>query len=315
MSKLLINEPPLQVLPSLAVAFGNLNMAVMLQQIHYWISDPRAPERDGRRWHYATYAKWREQFPWLAEVSIRKLMIKLEETKIVISTQPNEHKGDSTKWYTIDYEALENLGLQSIIPPIQSIVPSDKKDHPLRSKVSELVKEEETTKESTKENSSRVRVPASLNTFLEFQVDPPKQGPVCDVVEEMMKIGIEQGRATHLVQNRLLTDIKDAIEITNARAKSNPPAYFEQALARKWKLPRQTEQKGTPKESATSNTSVVETQKRIEAMKAQETIKESPAAIQACSERMKDMRKLLAEATIANRASIKSHQPEHRGAS
>jgi hypothetical protein len=32
-SSLLINEPPLQVLPSLAVALKNINEAVMLQQV------------------------------------------------------------------------------------------------------------------------------------------------------------------------------------------------------------------------------------------------------------------------------------------
>ena len=35
MSKLLINEHPLQVLPSLATKIG-LNEAIVLQQIHYW---------------------------------------------------------------------------------------------------------------------------------------------------------------------------------------------------------------------------------------------------------------------------------------
>ena len=33
---LLISEPPLQVLPSLAVKIG-LNEAIVLQQIHYWL--------------------------------------------------------------------------------------------------------------------------------------------------------------------------------------------------------------------------------------------------------------------------------------
>ena len=36
MSRLLIDEPPLQVLPSLAREIG-LNEAIMLQQIHYWL--------------------------------------------------------------------------------------------------------------------------------------------------------------------------------------------------------------------------------------------------------------------------------------
>ncbi len=36
MSKLLINENPIMIIPSLALKMG-LNEAVVLQQIHYWI--------------------------------------------------------------------------------------------------------------------------------------------------------------------------------------------------------------------------------------------------------------------------------------
>lgn len=49
MSKLLIEEPPLQVLPSLAVTIG-LNEAIIIQQIHYWLRDSRnGIEHEGRR--------------------------------------------------------------------------------------------------------------------------------------------------------------------------------------------------------------------------------------------------------------------------
>ncbi|MDQ1000403.1 hypothetical protein QFZ28_000803 [Neobacillus niacini] len=37
MSTLLINEAPLMIVPSLAVKIG-MNEAVVLQQIHYWLS-------------------------------------------------------------------------------------------------------------------------------------------------------------------------------------------------------------------------------------------------------------------------------------
>ena len=39
MSRLLINEPPLIVLPSLAKEIG-LNEAIIVQQIQYWLSAP-----------------------------------------------------------------------------------------------------------------------------------------------------------------------------------------------------------------------------------------------------------------------------------
>ncbi|WLF74824.1 hypothetical protein Q3V38_08385 [Limosilactobacillus fermentum] len=45
---LLIEEPPLQVLPSLAKSIG-LNEAIVLQQIHYWIRKSNNL-KDGHKW-------------------------------------------------------------------------------------------------------------------------------------------------------------------------------------------------------------------------------------------------------------------------
>ncbi|EDT3088997.1 replication protein RepO, partial [Salmonella enterica subsp. enterica serovar Newport] len=62
MSNLLINESPLQVLPTLACAIG-LNEAVIVQQMHYWMKDSQH-FYDGRRWIYNSVASWQKQFPF-----------------------------------------------------------------------------------------------------------------------------------------------------------------------------------------------------------------------------------------------------------
>lgn len=41
MSKLLINEQPLQFLPTLAKVLGNSDKALILQQIQYWLNNPK----------------------------------------------------------------------------------------------------------------------------------------------------------------------------------------------------------------------------------------------------------------------------------
>ena len=51
---LLISEPPLQVLPSLAVKIG-LNEAIILQQVHYWLLKSNNI-RDGYKWVYNSYS-------------------------------------------------------------------------------------------------------------------------------------------------------------------------------------------------------------------------------------------------------------------
>lgn len=101
---LLINEPPLQVLPSLAKRVG-LNEAILLQQLHFrsLISNNI---RDGHKWVYKTYEEFREnEFPFWSIDTIKRTIRKLEKEGYVISTSAyNRMKMDKTKWYRIDYE-------------------------------------------------------------------------------------------------------------------------------------------------------------------------------------------------------------------
>jgi len=105
MSKLLINENPLLILPSLALKIG-LNEAILLQQIHYWLVSSQH-EWEGRKWIYNTYKQWQLQLPFLSESTIKRTIKSLEEKGYVISGNFNRHKMDKTKWYTINYEMLE----------------------------------------------------------------------------------------------------------------------------------------------------------------------------------------------------------------
>ncbi len=107
-SRLLISEPPLLVLPSLAVLVG-LNEALLLQQLHYWLLQS-GKERDGRRWIYNTYDEWHGQLPFWSVRTIRRIVGELEGKNLVLSTtRYNAQKVDQTKWYTLDYAELDRL--------------------------------------------------------------------------------------------------------------------------------------------------------------------------------------------------------------
>lgn len=111
MSKLLIQESPLQFQPSLAVAIG-INEAIVLQQIHYWISNPKNKgyEQDGYKWVYNTYAEWKEtNFPFWSENTIQRVFASLEEKGLVVSIQPMKSRYDRTKYYRIDYTKLDGI--------------------------------------------------------------------------------------------------------------------------------------------------------------------------------------------------------------
>lgn len=116
MSKLLIDEPPLQVLPRLAVAIG-LHEAIILQQIHYWLEINKKVGRNyknGHYWTFNSYNAWQEQFPFMSERTIRRSIGNLRKQKLLITANLSPHKFDNTLWYRINYDAVSSLELVSV---------------------------------------------------------------------------------------------------------------------------------------------------------------------------------------------------------
>jgi hypothetical protein len=111
-SNLLISEPPLQVLPSLAKAIG-LNEAIVVQQLHYWLINPKAGvERNGIKWIYNTYEEWQEQnFPFWSTKTIQRVFTSLENAGYVIAEQLDADKWERRKFYTLDYDKLSSLNV------------------------------------------------------------------------------------------------------------------------------------------------------------------------------------------------------------
>lgn len=107
MSNLLINESPLQVLPTLACAIG-LNEAVIVQQMHYWMKDSQH-FYDGRRWIYNSVASWQKQFPFWSEATIKRALGSLESQGVIVSGNYNRDPRDRSKWYSINYVILSTI--------------------------------------------------------------------------------------------------------------------------------------------------------------------------------------------------------------
>ncbi len=125
MSKLLISESPLQVLPSLAVAIG-LNEAIVLQQIHYWlVTKPRA--HDGKPWVYNSVPEWKQQFPFWSEPTIRRILNRLRDLGILEVANLSPEPQDRTLWYTINYNNLpsDHIDQMPVDHLINLITPSD----------------------------------------------------------------------------------------------------------------------------------------------------------------------------------------------
>lgn len=102
---LLIDEPPLQVLPSLAKELNSVDKAIMLQQIHYW-SLRSTNIHDGHKWVYNTVKSWHDQFSWLSEKTVQRYLKQLEDDSYLITSNFNKAKFDRTKWYRINYDKM-----------------------------------------------------------------------------------------------------------------------------------------------------------------------------------------------------------------
>ena len=106
--KLLIHELPLLILPTLAQTIG-LEEAILLQQLHFRLTH-QGQERDGKRWYCQSYTNWAKQLPFWSESKIKRLFLKLEKEGFIQSTNKyNTFFVDRTKWYSIEYHALDAL--------------------------------------------------------------------------------------------------------------------------------------------------------------------------------------------------------------
>ncbi|MCM3770211.1 hypothetical protein [Priestia aryabhattai] len=107
MSKLLLKDQPLIVLPALAVKVG-VNGALFLQQLHYWL-EKSVNVQDGYTWVYNTNQQWLQQFPFWSLSTIQRIISKLEKEGLIIKGKYNRSKFNNTVWYRIDYKKLEEL--------------------------------------------------------------------------------------------------------------------------------------------------------------------------------------------------------------
>lgn len=186
--KLLIDDSPLQVLPKLAVAIG-LNEAIMLQQIHFWLRAFEKTEnqqhfKQGKWWVWNSYEQWREDnFPFWSVRTVKRIAKKLIELELVISNKFNPKSTDQTKWYTIDYDALDKLS-QSTVTECHSPSGQDVTLHSDNVSLSTVYTE--TNTETTTKTTTDADAPGGEST----DEKPPVQEPAFTVQSPELKEGV-----------------------------------------------------------------------------------------------------------------------------
>lgn len=119
MSTLLINDRPIMFLPRLAIVLESVERAIILQQIHWLLLQPKTGKIvDGYKWVWGSYPEWCEEyFPMWKPQNLAKHIRKLEEIGVLVSAELNAKEHDHTKHYRIDYthERLQSIVYSSIV--------------------------------------------------------------------------------------------------------------------------------------------------------------------------------------------------------
>jgi hypothetical protein len=185
MSNLLIKEPPLQVLPTLAKLIG-LNEAIILQQLHYWVENKNSAgeiDDDGNKWIYNSYPEWKkDNFPFWSVSTIKRAFLNLEKGKLVISAQLKANQRDMTKYYRINYELLDTMQEFNVTPSI----------HAKRSDVNHIP--ETTPRVVKKEKKAATPQPPEIILFREVVKHYPKQAQRELVIGAIQKIALRLQR-------------------------------------------------------------------------------------------------------------------------
>lgn len=106
-SQLLISEPPLQVLPTLANTIG-FHESIILQQLHYWLNLPFSRHLiNGNFWVRYTPELWERQFPFWDQKIIRRIIKNLERREALTFHQTRD--SGKAKYYTINYRVLNKV--------------------------------------------------------------------------------------------------------------------------------------------------------------------------------------------------------------
>lgn len=191
MSKLLISESPLQVLPSLVKALGGskyLLDAMFLQQIQFWLSNPKmGVEIDGIKFVSFTYEEWHKQFSWVEVDTLRALVARNKEKNLIFVGQYSENPMDKTNYYRINYDALDDL-LNSINPPVEEVIhdPVEGGDGRTSSGGVSTISQRINAKKDDSSNSKPAK-PDLLDAIIHFEQKPQS---IRQAVKEYFKLNV-----------------------------------------------------------------------------------------------------------------------------
>ena len=131
MNKLLLNESPLIILPSLASKIG-LNEAIFVQQLHYWIQKS-STYFDNKKWVYKTTKEWENEFPFWSNSTIKRAINSLKKSRILMIKKVHPHVFYSINEANISGIKPKTEGQNELL--IGQIDPSEGHNDPIKGQI------------------------------------------------------------------------------------------------------------------------------------------------------------------------------------
>jgi len=239
MSKLLFDERPLVVLPSLVKRLGSMERAAVLQQVHWLLQQPKSGvNRDGYHWVWGSYAEWCEDyFPFWQPSALRRHIVWLEEQGYLVSAQYGRDQWDRTKYYRIEYSRLYDENETSIAndDPLSKVDddPLSKVDDDPLSKVDDdPLSLTETTSDSSSRDEKTRHNTGVASVFSAYETNI---GPLTAHISELIALAVDDFGAVTVV---------DAIK-TATEANVRRWNYINGILER-WRANGRSKPKGKP---------------------------------------------------------------------
>lgn len=164
MSKKIIDERAILLLPSLAVKIG-LNNAIFIQQLHFWLDVATelgyGVQHEGETWVYKTAEEWKNKdFPFWSVPTIRRIINDLHGKGIIKSQYLNDDKWNRTLYYRVDYSS--RLLASDQVDNMQVI-------NLITSKLSDCIDDSEITTKNTL-NTKEQKNDEAINEILELWI-------------------------------------------------------------------------------------------------------------------------------------------------
>ena len=300
-SPLLISEPPMQFLPTLASVLSE-DCAIFLQQLRYWLNRSNNIF-DDRRWVYNSIEQWHLQFFWMSESSLKRVIQKLKtfdyDGNIYHIIETRNHNADRMNhrlFYSINEAELQKLALISRFERIVSM--------------QAIVRESPHLSECWKNG----KLPLDVMKYLDYDIEDLRK----NLQEFLNREDEETGQKLRLGQNDPIGESPENFRLGQNEPIGKTPIYSDkvkmnQSIGSKWSNPSgqnepidqvkmnfpTNKQKNTDADTTTSELSL---KKAGEAAKTGVPSSDVPASLQEKrerQERMQGLKDLLKQAGIS----------------